>query len=81
MISPMDSAVDKVDYCYVCKNINIVPKEALSVIEFSPLTVKITFITIILELLFSNLIPIRKFPIPNLNKRSVESFPYNGLNI
>ena len=71
MFSPIDPRLDKVDYYEVCAGIDILAKQELFVMEFSPYTVKITQITMILEL-FSNLIPMRKNQPPNLNKGFIE---------
>ena len=71
MISPIDSPVDKVDYYEIYANIDILATQALFVMKFSPYTLKITQITIMLKL-FSNLIPIQKNLPPNLNEGFIE---------
>ena len=50
MISPIDSPVDNVDYYEIYANIDIVAMQALFVVKFSPYTLKIMQITIMLKL-------------------------------
>ena len=71
MISPVDSPMDKVDYYEIYANINILATQALLVMKFSPYTLKIMQIAVMFKL-FSNLIPILKNLLPNLNKGFVE---------
>ena len=71
MISPVDSPMDKVDYYEIYANINILATQALLVMKFSPNTLKIMQIAVMFEL-FSNLIPIWKNLLPNLNKGFIE---------
>ena len=69
--------MDKEDYYEIYANIDILAtQEALFVMEVFPYTLKVTKITIVVEL-FSNFIPIGKILLPNLNKDFINHAVYH----